>query len=521
MSLAQSATTLFGNAASPKPTADAWCVFELNSGVDPTIVDSVGVSSVKYIQTGVFRVNFSDPAKFSSGAYVAMVQPEFGNNSSAYFTCVAQGTTASNTATASGASASADIAVLQFQPTDTANPSKLQDYNSSTRARVNAAFVCLRSDSDLRKPHLANLLYRSDRFDITTAPAWNSTVINSPGSYGAVDPSVTSSPVAGVSAFYFDGNAAAANYVAQAAGSVNTTHTFSVYFKSGTGVTAQLQCGGVNNNFGYDYNLSTGTLTGVGTVPPSGGSRSGSMVDAGGGWKRCILTFSTPNAPAPLINQVYSDTRIYMAAAQLEYGSVASDYIRTTDTRPVYGDQTKLINLYPSTRGFGASGATYSSSLAQITNKRAASAWGTLVIPPNKGGTVQAYLEGAYNIQGVSAGGNCVFDLYFTKTMGNTGYCVVTSTEQENIFPEINAVGLAQTIPPTYEYTLNLMRNRSAVNDQRTTTGFSITSLRQAETGAAASRQFTATGATYAYSIGYTQKIHFMVFGGGSSYGTS
>ncbi|NDD55730.1 hypothetical protein EBZ39_18010, partial [bacterium] len=158
-------TTRFGNAASPKPTADAWCVFELNSNGTPVIVDSVGVSSVQRVQQGAYRVNFSDPVKFSSGAYIAMVQPEFGNNASTYFTCIAQGTTASNSATASGASASADIAILQFQPTNTANPSLLQDYNSSTKTRVNAAFVCLRSDSDLRKPHVSNLLYRSDRFD--------------------------------------------------------------------------------------------------------------------------------------------------------------------------------------------------------------------------------------------------------------------------------------------------------------------------------------------------------------------
>ena len=507
-------TTRFGNAASPKPTADAWCVFELNSNGTPVIVDSVGVSSVQRVQQGAYRVNFSDPVKFSSGAYIAMVQPEFGNNASTYFTCIAQGTTASNSATASGASASADIAILQFQPTNTANPSLLQDYISSTKTRVNAAFVCLRSDSDLRKPHVSNLLYRSDRFDDTTALGWGTTYVLAPGFYGAVDPSVAASPVAGASAFYIDGYPTL-NYIAQGAGSVNTLHTFSVYFKSVTGVTAQILCGGDNNNFGYQYNLSSGALIGVGSVP-SGGSRSGSIVDAGNGWKRCILTFSTPHSPAPVINTPPSGTRLYMAAAQLEYGSVASQYIATTSTRPVYGNQDSLITLYPSTRGFGASGSTYSSAIAQISNKRAATAWGTIVIPGISGNsTVNAYTENSYNIQGISAGNNSVFELLFNKTMGNTGYCVVTSTEQEQVYPETAAVGSALTIPPTQEYTLNIMRNVSSVDDQRTVNGFRIISLRQDS-----SDKTFKTRNTH-YSNGLNQKIHFMVFGGLSAYGTS
>ena len=56
----------FGNLASPKPSVDAWCVFELNSGSNPRILDSVGVSSITRLQNGVFRVTFSDATRFSS-----------------------------------------------------------------------------------------------------------------------------------------------------------------------------------------------------------------------------------------------------------------------------------------------------------------------------------------------------------------------------------------------------------------------------------------------------------------------
>jgi hypothetical protein len=205
-----------------------------------------------------------------------------------------------------------------------------------------------------------------------------------------------------------------------------------------------------------------------------------------------------------------------MAAAQLEYGSLASKYIGTTNTRPVYGNQDSLITLYPSTRGFGASGSTYSSAIAQISNKRAATAWGTIVIPGISGNsTVNAYTENSYNIQGISAGNNSVFELLFNKTMGNTGYCVVTSTEQEQVYPETAAVGSALTIPPTQEYTLNIMRNVSSVDDQRTVNGFRIISLRQDS-----SDKTFKTRNTH-YSNGLNQKIHFMVFGGLSAYGTS
>jgi len=475
----------FGNLASPKPSVDAWCVFELNSGSNPRILDSVGVSSITRLQNGVFRVTFSDATRFSSGAYVALTQPETGA-STEYWVPISQGSITSSGATASGLSASTDISLINLAGNNSSFsvPSGFSDSIASTKTRINAAFICMRSDSDLGKPHVANLLYNSGQFDNITPLGWGSTYVTTPGFYGAVDPSVAASPVAGASAFYIDGYPTL-NYIAQGAGSVNTLHTFSVYFKSVTGVTAQILCGGGGNNFGYQYNLSSGTLTEVNTFP-SGGSRSGSIVDAGNGWKRCILTFSTPNSPAPLINTPPSGTRLYMAAAQLEYGSVASQYIGTTNTRPVYGNQDSLITLYPSTRGFGASGATYSSAIAQISNKRAATAWGTLVIAPNKNSnTATAYLEDSYNIQGVSSGNQTVFDVYFNKEMGNTGYCVVTSTEQENVFPETGSVGGANMIPPTYEYTINMLRHPSGSvgstvqENHRKTTGFTVTSIRQ------------------------------------------
>jgi len=213
---------------------------------------------------------------------------------------------------------------------------------------------------------------------------------------------------------------------------------------------------------------------------------------------------------------------VYATGLQMEYGSVTTPYIKTEATAPVYGNQNTLISLYPSTRGFGASGSTYSSAITQLSNKRAATAWGTLVIPGVTGlsatDPIGVYLENAYNIQGVSAGVGSVFDVYFTKTMGNTGYCVVCSSEQENLNTEDTGVGSAGSIPPTHEYTLNIMRTKGTLHDQRTTTGFSINSLRQISS----SKSFSsANNQQTPNNRNYTHRIHFMVFGGASSYGTS
>jgi len=361
----------FYEQANPAPVADAWCVYEVDSSdsgdtnTNPKILDGYGISKVERIQAGVHRVYFTNPEKVASGGYVVMCGSELGNAPNGYGFPMVHGTTASSSPVASGASGSFDLSMIGFNPSSLPSPSFLTDSSYTFRNRVNLAVFCLRSDRDLNKPYVANLLYNSGRFDNTTALGWGSTSVTTPGGYAAVDPSVAASPVPGASAFYFDGNAATSNFIAQAAGSVNTLHTFSVYFKSVTGVTAQLLCGGGGNNFGYQYNLSSGALTVVGAVP-SGGSRSGSIEDAGNGWKRCILTFSTPNTPAPLINQTISNTRIYMAAAQLEYGSVASQYIGTTSTRPVYGNQDLLLR--PADRGNGFGQMTYQNLLTNTEN---------------------------------------------------------------------------------------------------------------------------------------------------------
>jgi hypothetical protein len=104
-----STTSSFGNSTTPRPTADAWCVYEYDSGRNPIILDSVGVSSVTYISQGIYRVNFTNPERFASGAYVGLVQQEVGGAPGGYGTNRVHGNPSDGSPLAIGASGSCDI----------------------------------------------------------------------------------------------------------------------------------------------------------------------------------------------------------------------------------------------------------------------------------------------------------------------------------------------------------------------------------------------------------------------------
>ena len=153
----------YGNAASPKPSADAWVVFEEVSGSNPVIIDSSGVSSVSRVQAGVRRVNFSNPERFGNGAFAAIATQEIGDGtiygqSDAYAKfpalCIPHGITSVDVAsppyTAGGASASCDLTIIGFANSSTA-PSTLTDPSTSYKVRTNIAFFCLRNDTDTNK----------------------------------------------------------------------------------------------------------------------------------------------------------------------------------------------------------------------------------------------------------------------------------------------------------------------------------------------------------------------------------
>jgi len=180
----------FGNSTTPRPTADAWCVYELDSNRNPIILDSVGVSSVTYISTGIFRVNFTNPERFASGAYVGLVQPELGNAQIGYGTNRVHGNPSDASPLAIGVSGSCDIHHMGFA--NIANiatqAQSYSDLSNSFKARTNAAFFCLRSDSDTRKPAVANFLPWSEAFSTRWSLSGNPTIVPAPATPANVNP---------------------------------------------------------------------------------------------------------------------------------------------------------------------------------------------------------------------------------------------------------------------------------------------------------------------------------------------
>ena len=371
----------FGNVTSPRPCADAWCVYEMDGANNPVVLDSFGVSSVTRVQSGVSRVTFTNPENFASGAYVGLVQQEIGNAPSGYGIGMIHGSTSSASNLTIGTSASCDIVSTGMIPESTITPSFLPDTPNAYKVRYNAAFFCLRSDTDLNKTAVSNLVKWSERFDITSSGVWDSTVATK---YGRM--TTRTNPFGGTglngNVFYYDsssGELSYTNYIAQTVGYMGKTYTFSVYAQAGTGVTIGVLVGGVNNNFGYDYNLSTDTLTRITpSAPPAGTTHiwSGNISDAGGGWKRCSLTyFTTANTPTPLLNHYSGAHRIYIWGAQVEEGSVVNDYIKTEATVPVYANQEKQEKLVRFSPGVCGSGQYSSQNLLKYSQTFTDALW--------------------------------------------------------------------------------------------------------------------------------------------------
>jgi len=359
----------FGNVTSPRPCADAWCVYEMDGANNPVVLDSFGVSSVTRVQSGVSRVTFTNPENFASGAYVGLVQAELGNAPYGYGIGMIHGSTSSTSNLAIGTSASCDIVGIGMYPEKgTLTPTGLPDSPNNFKARYNAAFFCLRSDSELYKTSVANLIKQSEYFyrspwvkgDTADNTTLKVLLFDSETPFGKI------SPTNSFRSHCFSSTDDTRNYIAQPAsiyGIDSKTYTFSVYAQPAKGNTIGLQCGGLGNSFGFLYNLATSVIAYTGPTPiPNGATCSGSMVNIGNGWKRCILTYvpstgkqSVPTILIPKIPDpaIETDKNFYIWGAQLEEGSVVNDYIKTEATVPVYGNQEKLVRFSPGVCGSG------------------------------------------------------------------------------------------------------------------------------------------------------------------------
>ena len=125
-----------------------------------------------------------------------------------------------------------------------------------------------------------------------------------------------------------------------ATGSVSTagaTATFSIYLKRGNTDWVRLAVTNAANGFRAWFNLNTGTAGSTATIG-TGTVTGASIVNAGNGWYRCILTGAIPSVTAYSVfaNTASADnsgTRVsggtYLAwGAQLEQASTATEYTR-------------------------------------------------------------------------------------------------------------------------------------------------------------------------------------------------
>lgn len=356
--------TLHTNAVTPRPTADAWCVYEVDGTNPPILMDGFGVSSVVRVGTpntaGAHRIFFSNPERFQSGSYVALVQSYVPNSTTsnplitnAYGRILVQGTTLSaSNYLATGASASCDLVNTGFDISQIDSGFGIDTLNN-VKARVCAAFFCLRSDSDLNKPVIQNYFTYSEDFSNAN---WTKSSI--PTGRFFLNPSVVApnGTVGNVWEYVAD---TINNYVSQSTSSFNgVTGTFSLHAKAGSGETFEMIIGGVGNNFGSVINLRTGAIT-------SGASsaRHTSKVDRlADGWFRCSMSFRTAyepgqDSPVPLFRPVLGastvEKSVYVWGAQLEQGTVPTAYIKTTNVGGIVGNQDQLLNYQPGVRGQG------------------------------------------------------------------------------------------------------------------------------------------------------------------------
>lgn len=116
-------------------------------------------------------------------------------------------------------------------------------------------------------------------------------------------------------------------------------YTLSCYMKQGTNRYGWLGAYDLTTNFGGVFDLQSGVYVGNRS---GGGETTASIVSVGDGWYRCVITFTPVAATANYSTQIGTNNNgslslsgsstglIYVWGAQLEIGTVANGYVKTT-----------------------------------------------------------------------------------------------------------------------------------------------------------------------------------------------
>jgi hypothetical protein len=492
---ASSSASSFTSVPANVPSCDAWGNFNVGTAVNVALNDGSGISSVFRASSGVYGISFSNPQRFGGGAYVVMTTPEYSIDTGYGPVTVPppNGRT--------GAGISAGLRINTYTYPNGFHPgggtAALNDPPTGAY-RVNVAAFSFATESDLRSSAVANWIKDSNflssidggAISATLTPAAQLTSIvqmaNPTGTPTAVECTLNIQTTVGSNFSYVLQPVAASPSWFR-----TTPWTSSIFIKGAVG-GEQIYI----SNVGGTKTLLTLTNT----------------------WKRYSVTGTQTTGiglkgieiglqGSGLIPSTSVSATFYIQGAQLEPGSLMTEFVSTpvagqsTSYTGTIGNQDARKRLVPGAQGFGVTGATYSSASANLLSKRTATAYGTIVIPPNKGNSapVIAYIENGFNVKGVSAGANSLFDISFVKPMNNTNYCTILSGEYES----------TDTTALPEEFSLLLVR-AGAGNKYKTTRGFRVEALRQNTANNSWTQQ------SVRYDKGFTQRIHFMVFGGGT-----
>lgn len=164
--------------------------------------------------------------------------------------------------------------------------------------------------------------------------------------------------------------------------------------------------------------------------------------------------------------------------------------------------------LVPGASAYGISGATYYSTPTSALSQRSTTAYGTIVLPPSRSNSspFSAYIEGEFNIDRVEAvDGGPEYDVYFRKPMTDVYYAVILCAEAED-FELVSWNG----IPNINEYSYPVVI-RGNSDEHKTVSKFRIRHIKQNS-----SNNSWVQGNFVSMQSGLTERIHIMVFGGGT-----
>ena len=512
------------------PGCDAWGSFTVGSPGNVTLINGSGISGVTRASAGVYGISFSNPERFGGGAYVVMTTPEYSIDAGYGPVTVPP----PNGRTGAGLSAGLRINTYTYPNFHPGGGTASLNDPPTGALRVNMAAFCFATERDLRSPAVLNVLKNSELF----TSQWSLSAVTAPLSTdGTKAPNGSTPSVLNEGTvdgrLFVNGGTQVQRVLYQLTGNypvsvVNKPFTASVYLKAGTRHRGRfIVYDGASTHFGVWFDLQTKTILGTSNTAAANLAilSSSSITDVGGGWFRLVISGYFANSPSnppngnntgvylnigdetggssPGLYYIGENKFFYVWGTQLEEGSVVTPYIKTESTGFVLGNQDARRSLVPGAQGFGVTGATYSSARTNLLSTRTATAYGTIVIPANKANSssVSAYIENGFNVKSVTAGGNSRYDVSFVRPMTNNTYCVILSGEYES----------TDTTAGVDEFALLLVRAGTG-NKYKTTNGFRVEELRQYTLDNSWIEQ------SVRYQKGFTQRIHFMVFGG-ATYG--